>query len=149
MQPPILSHDEWNIISILRNCLVINGGRRIMRPQSRAMMTNAVTILQNCLVVVVIDGWGEEVWIDAPTKSLFPTYICDLQPRAMAMEHHFLTILFVGYPYRYQKWQGRWWGEQVWTQKPLFPTCLAAAFGEKRAVVKGICERPPNLEPSR
>lgn len=57
-----------------------------MRPQSRAMMTNTVTTLQNCLVVIVIDGWGEEVWIDAP-KSLFPTcictHICDLQPRAI------------------------------------------------------------------
>lgn len=51
--------------------------------------------------------------------------------------------------YRYQKWQGRGWGEQVWTPKPLFPACLPAAFGEKRAIVKGICERTPNFEPSR
>lgn len=54
-----------------------------VRPQSRAVMT---TTLQNCLVVIVIDGWGEEVWIDAP-KSLFPTcictHICDLHPRAI------------------------------------------------------------------
>lgn len=55
-----------------------------VRPQSRAVMT---TTLQNCLVVIVIDGWGEEVWIDAPPKSLCPncicTHICDLHPRAI------------------------------------------------------------------
>lgn len=58
-----------------------------VRPQSRVVMTNTVTTLQNCLVVIVIDGWGEEVWIDAPPKSLFPTcictHICDLQLRAI------------------------------------------------------------------
>lgn len=44
-----------------------------------------------------------------PPKSLFPidifgdSHVCDLQSRAMAMEHLFHTKLFVGYPFRYQK----------------------------------------------
>lgn len=82
-------------------------------------------------------GWGSLDWC---TKVSFPDLHMYSHMRPPASSHCL---------YRYQKWQGRGWGEQVWTPKPLFPACLPAAFGEKRAVVKGICERTPNLEPSR
>lgn len=42
-------------------------------------------ILSPLFKTIVIDGWGEEVWIDAPPKSptCICTHICDLQPRAI------------------------------------------------------------------